>query len=334
MSDVFPLKDDQVSEHERETCYAGLPEETIHSLEQRVQRIKGIAAQSMMEVGQELAAAKAEIEQGQGGGFQTWVKAKLGITEQYAYQLIAVYEQFAKLKGKLSLPLSFANTALRLLAAPSVPQEVREEALQLAEKGVNITAQQAKELIETKRAQIQAEEAAQLAQRRLAEEQIRSQEEISRLTQRITGLQEEIAALSQPEVTIREVEKEVLPPEVVATLGKLQAKIQALTDQRNNLALKVQQLGTDLETLREAREAEREQELRAIQIRQHWQKAADTFRQNVLKLLGQFPAPLDTEVFESEDWERLAQVKAVAHRFLDECDHLTVETRLMIVDSE
>ena len=287
MSDVFPLKDDEVSEHELETYYAGLPEETILLLEQRVRRIKGIVAQSVLEIGHELAEARKEIQRYKEGGFQAWIKAKVGITERYAYQLISAYEQFGK-REIISLS-QFADTALLVLAAPSVPQEARDAAIQLAEAGREITVQGAKDLIEAKRAQIQAEEAAQLAQRQLAEEQIRSQEKVAKLTQRIAELQEEIASLSQPEVEIREVEKEVLPPDVATTLEKLQAKVQGLTEQRNNLSKKAQQLGADLAALRENTEAERERELRTIRIRQRWQKAADTFRQHVLQLSGNFP---------------------------------------------
>ncbi len=82
-------------EAEPEACYAGLPPATMHSLEQRARRIKGIAARSALDIGLELAEARREIAAaGAAGGFQAWVRAKIGITEQYASQLIAVSEQF------------------------------------------------------------------------------------------------------------------------------------------------------------------------------------------------------------------------------------------------
>jgi hypothetical protein len=324
MSDLAPCEENEI--------YAGLPEETVHSLEQRARRIKGIVAQSALEIGQELADARKEIQRYKAGGFQAWVKAEVGITEQYAYQLIAVYEQFGE--SKIILLSRIGTTALLLLAASSVPQEARDAAIHLAESGQSITVQQARELIEGTRARLQAEEAVKLAQQQLAEEQARSQEESARLTQCIAELQEEIASLSSPRVEIREVEKEVLPPDVATTLEELQETVQGLTRQRDLLSAKAQQLGADLEALREAREAEREREARALRIRQRWQKATEAFHQNVLKLLGQFPTPLETQVFESEEWERLAQVKATAQRFLAECERLAVETRLMVVDAD
>jgi hypothetical protein len=66
-----------------------------------------------------------------------------------------------------------------------VPQEACDEALRLAEAGGNITVQDAKELIEAKRAQLQAEEAERAAHAaaQLAQEHARALEERERLTQ-------------------------------------------------------------------------------------------------------------------------------------------------------
>src|SRR6185312_5160935 len=131
-----------------------------------------------------------------------------------AYQLISVSEQFGE--SKLSLLSHFADTALRLLAAPSVPQEVRETALRHAEAGETMTVRQAKALIEANLARQRAEAATQHAQQeaerahqRLREKEAEAQAEIDRLTHRLMVLTQEMAALSIPEVEIREVEKVV-----------------------------------------------------------------------------------------------------------------------------
>lgn len=118
---------EHVPANAQEECYVGFSDETILALEHRLLRMKGFVAQSALEIGHELIEARKEIQRYKAGGFQAWVKTKLGIPEQYAYQLISVYEQFGE--SKLSLLSHFANTALRLFAAPSVPQQVRETAL-------------------------------------------------------------------------------------------------------------------------------------------------------------------------------------------------------------
>lgn len=328
MSELIHFDGQGGSEEEPATCYAGLPEETIQSLEAHLVRIRGIAAQSALEIGRELAAAKKEIPPFKAGGFHAWLRERVGITEQYAYQLISVYAHFGG--TKLSLVSQFANTALRLLAAPSAPAAAREEALRFAQQGEMITPQRARELIE---AQQQACRDAERARKQLAEEQERSQGEIARLTQRIIELQGEIASLSLQEDEMRAAAREIAPPDMIVRLEHLQTSVQELTAQRDQLSAKAQQLGTDLETLREERDREREQELSAIRLRQRWQKATETFRHHMLKLLGQFPSPLDTQAFESEDWERLSQVQTLARRFLVECDQLRSELPLVVVDA-
>lgn len=86
-------------------------------------------------------------------------------------------------------------------------------------------------------------------------------------------LTQERAALSIPAVEVREVEKAVIPPEVTAKLAQLQAQVQTVTEQRENLARKAAQLGADLATLRDTTQAEREREVRYLRIRQHWREA-------------------------------------------------------------
>lgn len=329
----------EVVEHELEECYTSLPEETIRVLEQRLLRIKASVTRSALEIGYELAEARKDIQRYQGGGFQAWVKTKVGITEQYAYQLIAVYEQFGESKpGLLS---HFVDKALRLLAAPSVPQEAREEALQLAEAGESITVRQARELVQAHQARQRAEEAeqqarqeAEWARQQLREKEMDAQEEIAYLTQHIATLTQEMASLSTPEVEIRAVEREVISPEVTAQLEHLQKRVQELTEQRDNLSKKAQQLGADLAALREDTEAQREREMQAARIRQRWHQATATFRQHLLHLFGQLPSSLDTRVFETDDWDRLAQLENLAQRLLSECRTLRDAPQHMMVDAE
>jgi hypothetical protein len=94
MNDSSPLGD---KETERESCYAGLPEETVCSLEQCAQRIKGIIAQSARDVRQALTEARGQIGPSKSGRFQAWVKEVPGMAEQKASELIALSEQYGGL---------------------------------------------------------------------------------------------------------------------------------------------------------------------------------------------------------------------------------------------
>jgi len=52
----------------------------------------------------------------------------------------------------------------------------------------------------------------------------------------------------------------------------------------------------------------------------------------MMRLLGQWPTPLDVRSFESDDWERLSQLKSTLKRVLEECDNLNYNGDDMIVN--
>jgi 16S rRNA C1402 (ribose-2'-O) methylase RsmI len=112
---------------EPEPWYASLPLDTVHALEQRIQRINAVVAQAALDVGRELVEAHKEIQGMKEGSFQAWVKARIGISEQEACQLMAVSERFGE--RNLMVLSRFAQTALLLLSAPSVLQEAYNQAL-------------------------------------------------------------------------------------------------------------------------------------------------------------------------------------------------------------
>ena len=301
-------------------CYDGLPVETVASLRQRAFRIKGIVHAAAVEVGKEFAEAKKEITPYKNGGFEQWVETETGITRAYAYQLINAYEKFGEVYNNYTL----SNTAMLLLSSPSVSQEARNEAIQRAESGEKITVKIAKEIIEAKQAQERAEEEAQRAyeEAKKASQQLWQTQEVSRvrseqLNAEIDRLKLEIELLKKPAV---------ISPEA-------QTEIDKLTKQRDNLSQLVKDLSADLDTLREDKEVKRAQEVQDLRIRQNWRSTTDAFHKQVLKLLGQFPAPIDTQVFEAEDWERLSQVQELARRFQAECSNLHSRSTSFIVEA-
>ena len=156
------LPSEDIKELQLQECYTGLPAETIVSLEQRAVTINTLVSKASFEIGAELVAAREDYRHNKHGGFEGWIKQRLKWeSRQTAYNLIWRYEQFATVQhiGQLDMIL----TAQYHLAAPSVPQGARDEALQRAEAGEKITVKIAKEIIEAQRAQLHAEEAEQQA---------------------------------------------------------------------------------------------------------------------------------------------------------------------------
>lgn len=92
------------------------------------------SAQEIWEIGQKLADVRSRLKHGQ---FDAWLNAEFGWSRRTAYNFINVYEAFGE-RANLA-QTEIATSALYLLAAPSTPQEVREEFLQRAKEGETLT---------------------------------------------------------------------------------------------------------------------------------------------------------------------------------------------------
>lgn len=195
--------------------------------------------------------------------------------------------------GEIQDGLEFDNRALYLLSTRSVPESARKEAKERAADGEEITEDVARKIRDAHKAKEQAEESERQALAR-----------VKQLTQQIEELQQQ----------------EISP--------KAQEKIDKLTEQRNNLSEKVKQLGE------EARQAalKRNEEEQERRIRQDWRKLTKDFQVAVVKMLSQLPTPIDVQVFEADDWERLTQAKELARRFITECENLS-RSPSMIIDA-
>jgi hypothetical protein len=97
--------------------------------------------ESAIQIGKELLAVKETLPHGQ---FLPWLKAEFGWAERTATNFIAVADQFGKSAIIADLPIQ--PTAAYLLAAPAVPDEVREAAIEKAKAGEQITVT-AKEIV-------------------------------------------------------------------------------------------------------------------------------------------------------------------------------------------
>jgi hypothetical protein len=106
------------------------------SIRERVKK----TVEDIIEVGNDLLAVKEALDHGQ---FGPWLKAEFGWSERTAQNFMSVAERFKSAKFA-ELPI---QPAAYLLAAPAVPDEARQVAIEKAEAGEEITFTTAKEIV-------------------------------------------------------------------------------------------------------------------------------------------------------------------------------------------
>ena len=124
--------------------YQNLDRQTQIDIKQKTSEIKSLirqTAQDIFYVGQKLAEVKQQLKHGE---FRNWLNTEFNWSVSSATKFMQVSEQF---KNVNFTHLSFATSALYVLAAPSTPEQARQHALQLASKGENITYSLAKLII-------------------------------------------------------------------------------------------------------------------------------------------------------------------------------------------
>jgi hypothetical protein len=95
-----------------------------------------------VEVGRELLHVKEKLPHGH---FGPWLEAEFGWSQRTAQQLMSVAREFGDREINLA---NVAPSAIQLLAAPSVPEEAREEAAELANQGEPISHAKAHTIIQ------------------------------------------------------------------------------------------------------------------------------------------------------------------------------------------
>jgi Protein of unknown function (DUF3102) len=109
--------------------------ETARDAAGRIRAHGRIASESIVAIGAELVKVKAAIGHGH---YLPWLEAEFGWGERTAQRFVAVHECFGKSDTVADLE-QIDVSALYLLAAPSTPEPVREEALEKAAAGERIT---------------------------------------------------------------------------------------------------------------------------------------------------------------------------------------------------
>jgi DNA repair exonuclease SbcCD ATPase subunit len=300
----------------------------------------------------------------QGNGFfLNWIRTEFAMSKSTAYNFMAVAERFGE---KLPTVGSFSPRALYSLASPS---PINDEVLEMIEDGqippTLDAIREAKEALKrVSEAEAKARADAQAAQQRLFNLQESTQAEIEELTQQIDTLKQEMAELTTPEVEIREIEKEVIPQSVTMKLESLQEKVKTLTSDLEtqkkttppSVQKKMEALQKQLDKLKEERkqqEEERKQQEERIKklnedvnttirkrefaenadrIRQGWRTINSEAHSCLMRLLGQWPTPVDVQTFEADDWARVEHLQSTLRRVLDECNNLRHSGEAMIID--
>lgn len=127
--------------------YAALGTEIRIVVQQRTSEIKSLmrrSAQDIIDIGQKLIEVKDQLGHGE---FGKWLRAEFAWSEQTARQFMHVASWALQTKSTNFVDLSIAASALYLLAAPSTPNDAREEALERANLGETINHSKAKEIV-------------------------------------------------------------------------------------------------------------------------------------------------------------------------------------------
>ncbi len=125
--------------------YDSLEQGTRVVVQQRTFEIKELVkrtAEGVILIGQKLIEVKGLLGH---GNFGEWLRTEFDWTPQLAGKMMNVARQFGGQNEKI---FQFAPSALYLLAAPSIPESAKEDALTLAEAGEEITFALAKSIVD------------------------------------------------------------------------------------------------------------------------------------------------------------------------------------------
>ncbi|MCW5697332.1 MAG: DUF3102 domain-containing protein [Bauldia sp.] len=122
--------------------YSGVAEvEPIREAAVRIRLRMSRTAQDIIEIGRDLIEVKSRLGHGR---FLGWIEAEFGMSDRAARNFMDVADRFGSVKSETISDLT--PTVLYALAAPSTPDEVREEVVQRAAAGESITTEEVRRL--------------------------------------------------------------------------------------------------------------------------------------------------------------------------------------------
>jgi Protein of unknown function (DUF3102) len=208
---------------------------TLDLRAERIRTLLNAAGTCIIEAGLQLIEAKKQCDHGK---WLPWLEREFNWKESTAKNLMQIATAFSNRQHVGDLPaLDIPMRALLALSKPGVPQEVRDEAIEKAEKGEKITIKKAEEMV--------AEAIAQKAKEAEAEQE----ELIATFEQKLTDTVKKLE-------TAHEGEKEQL----VAQVGDMKLKVADLKKKKKPAA-------SEKETPEEeARQEERRQRVATNQL--------------------------------------------------------------------
>jgi hypothetical protein len=300
-------------------AYDALDEITRAFLLRKTDETRGLlkrTAQNIVLIGRHLQEVKGVLPYGH---FLAWLHAEFAMTERHARNFMHVAARFGDRSEIIS---DLSVTVIYELAAPSTSEAVIARVVS-GEVPPTVSAIRA-----AKQAEQEARKEAAQAQRTLfaLQEDLHAQEAtIAALKWEQEALQKRLRASTDPSA----LEPINRSPELLSQLEALQQQVQRLTRERETLAQQVAHLGEEARAAALKRE-EGEQERH---IRLNWYRITTSFQASLRSILTAWPLPLDTQAFEADDWHRLTEIKALARRFLAECEALTSDPIPIIVES-
>lgn len=123
---------------------SALPDDRLEAIAREIETLQ---ADAILHVAERLAEAREIFRYRRDeGGFGGWVESRLHYSRATAYNVLGIYERFG---GECVQYLdTFPASILYLLAAPSTPDEARDEIIQRAHKGDTVPVAEAKRIIE------------------------------------------------------------------------------------------------------------------------------------------------------------------------------------------
>jgi hypothetical protein len=173
-------------------------------------------AEDIVEIGRELVAMKALLPHGR---FLPWIDAEFEMGTTSAQRFMQAFERF----GKSTNLVNLRPSVVYLLSAPSTPEPVVAAATEKAASGDKVTIEDVKRL----RAEYEA---------KIAKIESQAEADLTEINNAAVETANELAELKARPPAIREVVREVAPPDYEATKSALDEAHAALKQTKEKLA--------------------------------------------------------------------------------------------------
>lgn len=313
------------------------------------------AASEIMASGEKLLLVQDRLKKankGRHGSFTGWLR-KVGLSDGNAFFSMKAYTRFGKRENFAVQSFSAAAFHALTYASDEVVDQVISGEILPTRNTIREAERKQKEAEEkekqARQAEAKAKADAQATQQELLLFKATSQYEIDELTRQMGALKREMEKATTPQIEIREITKEVASPSLTMRLEtlqkriselntqleaekkatpataqkqleKLQEQVNQLTEVRNAQAQRLEKMQKDMQTAVLKKESSDNDD----RIRQSWRLITSEVHACLMRLLGQWPTPIDVRSFDEDEWDRLTHLQSTIRRILDECESLHV----------